>query len=228
MSAQKLKYTELLREELAQFRKAYGLPQDKCATIFDTIVSHYGEGHRTYHGLQHPVLLFDAARDIRRNRPKLFRNSNFNASLDIAIFAHDIIYDPKAEKGDNEKMSAELAFEFARDMGFSREVMESAKQLTLATTHDFVPTKIEEQIMVDIDLSLLGIPWDEFVKNSEEIRVEYKHVPTDAFNVGRKAFLNGMLPPNRSHIYSTEYFYNKLEAQAHRNIQRALTYRFAD
>lgn len=228
MTTLKLKYAELLREELAQFSKTYGLPQSKCGAIFDKIVAHYSEEHRAYHGLKHPVLLFETARDIRRYRPRLFLNSNFNAALDISIFAHDIIYDPRANKGDNERMSANIAFDFGVRLGFPREVSEITHRLTLATTHDFVPKKIEEQIMVDIDLSLLAIPWSDFVKNSEEIRQEYKHVPTEAFNIGRKAFLNGMLPPNRPHIYSTEYFYNKLEVQAQRNIKRALTYRFAD
>jgi predicted metal-dependent HD superfamily phosphohydrolase len=73
---------------------------------------------------------------------------------------------------------------------------------------------------VDIDLSILGGPPDEFDAYERAIRHEYAHVPGEAFASGRARILRGFLA--RGWIYATELFRERYETAARENLRRSL------
>lgn len=97
---------------------------------------------------------------------------------------------------------------------------ERVAELILATRHDIPPKDFDAQVMVDIDLASLGYPEKVFEKNTAKIRKEYKNVPEVIFRKKRREILESFL--KRPNIYLTEFFRNKYEAQAQRNLTRAV------
>ena len=101
--------------------------------------------------------------------------------------------------------------------------METQKRvfdLVLATAHTSVPRAIDEKLIVDIDLSILGqsnAVYDEF---SRGIRQEYQRVPSFIFRRKRKEVLLGFL--RRKRIYFFERFIEMYEASARKNIMNEI------
>ena len=91
----------------------------------------------------------------------------------------------------------------------------------MATKHSESPTDPDVQLLVDIDLSILGQSEEKFDEYELQVRKEYEWVSEGAFVTGRSAILKSFL--NRPTIYSTQFFRNKYEAQARRNIDRSLS-----
>ena len=82
------------------------------------------------------------------------------------------------------------------------------------------PTDPDVQLLVDIDLSILGQPEDKFDEYEWQVRKEYEWVPENQFVAGRSEILRSFL--DRLAIYSTRFFRNKYEAQARANIATSL------
>jgi predicted metal-dependent HD superfamily phosphohydrolase len=70
--------------------------------VFDRLVATYSEPHRFYHTLEHLAEMFKVA-------GKLADAAVDVAALQLAIWFHDAVYDPRAT--DNEERSAALASE---------------------------------------------------------------------------------------------------------------------
>ena len=98
--------------------------------------------------------------------------------------------------------------------------MRTNKELILATKHDVPPLNHDARFLVDIDLASLGYPEREFNKNTARIRAEYNWVSKETFNRERAKLLQSFL--DRPSIYLTEFFHNKYEAQARKNLARAI------
>ena len=87
-------------------------------------------------------------------------------------------------------------------------------------THNAVPAAPDEQLLSDIDLSILGAPPDRFREYEAQVRKEYAWVPDALFHRERGKILQGFLA--RPSIYATELFRARLEAQARENLASSL------
>ncbi|MBI2591432.1 MAG: N-methyl-D-aspartate receptor NMDAR2C subunit [Candidatus Brennerbacteria bacterium] len=190
--------------------KRLGAKGDAC-TIYNDLVARYSETHRAYHTLEHIRHCFDEFEQVRY----LAMNPD---AIELALWYHDIVYDTHAK--DNEEKSAGLAVAVLIQSSMPRDFVRYVMNLILATKHIEIPVDIDTQLIVDIDLSSLGLPNQEFDRNSRNIRKEYQWVADDLFIAGRSAMLKSFL--KRSNIYSTQFFRDKYEAQARRNIIRSL------
>jgi predicted metal-dependent HD superfamily phosphohydrolase len=76
------------------------------------------------------------------------------------------------------------------------------------------------QLMVDIDLSILGAADARFDESDEQVRREFAHVAEADWRVGRRRVLEGFL--NRDRLYGSEIIRSRYEAQARNNLQRSL------
>lgn len=179
--------------------------------VYAELAANYGELHRAYHTLAHIEHCLDEFEHVRH----LAKNPD---SIEMALWFHDVIYDTKAK--DNEEKSAELAQDVARSAGLSAQFGKKVIDLIRATTHQEVLSDPDAQLIVDIDLSALGLPATVFDENTAKIRKEYAWVPEDAFVTGRSKILKSFL--RRKHIYVTKFFRKKYEARARRNILRYL------
>ena len=90
----------------------------------------------------------------------------------------------------------------------------------MVTRHDAVPRETDEEVLVDVDLSILGVEPKRFDEYENQIREEYAWVPSIVFRAKRREILKGFLA--RPSIYSTRRFLDVYEAQARTNLERAI------
>ena len=90
--------------------------------------------------------------------------------------------------------------------------------LVLATRHTASPGSPDEQLLVDIDLSILGASESRFAEYERQIREEYSFVPEVVFRTKRRAILQSFI--TRPQIYRTQHFAGVLEQQARVNLTR--------
>lgn len=179
--------------------------------VFDFLIFQYTREGRHYHSIEHIVECledYEGARYIPENPD----------AVEFAIWFHDAVYDTL--RHDNEERSARLAKNCLRAMGVSGDFPERVAKLIMATTHDHIPADIDSKILVDVDLARLGKSELEFERHSQNIRKEYGWVKEEIFRERRKSILQGFL--DRPTIYLTEYFRDKFEKQAGKNLVEAI------
>lgn len=191
-------------------------PGDSSAA-FGKLSTAYSESHRAYHNTKHIadcLSQFDSAKESA-DRPD---------EVEAAIWFHDVVYDPKAS--DNEDRSAIWAVEVINQPGVDAEALRRIVALILATRHDREPFGRDEELIIDVDLSILGRDPDEFAGYDAAIRQEYAWVPEDQYRVGRTKVLESFLA--RPVIYHTADFRNRFESRARRNLEEAIKRMNAD
>lgn len=169
------------------------------------------EPHRHYHSVQHLrecLATFDTVRHLAQ-RP---------AEVELALWFHDAIYD--TTRHDNEALSAAWAREAMAAAGAPAEVVQRVVDLVMLTCGHAPPSTIDGQLLVDVDLSILGADRERFDESNDQIRLEYAHVARPEFIAGRTKVLRSFLL--RPRLYCTGHFHLLLEARAKDNIQRAL------
>jgi predicted metal-dependent HD superfamily phosphohydrolase len=177
--------------------------------LFAQLKIAYAEPQRHYHTLQHLgecLAAFDDARGLA-GQPH---------AVEMALWFHDAIYDVKGH--DNEQRSAAWAREALLAAGVPGESAQHVHDLVMATRHTAVPRGRDEQLLVDIDLSILGAERVRFDEYERQIRKEYSYVPEFLFRRKRKEILLGFM--ERPAIYSTPHFHDALEARARDNLRR--------
>lgn len=187
--------------------------QGDAKVVYNDLMARYSESHRAYHTLEHIGHCLDELEQVRH----LATNPD---AVELALWYHDAIYDTKAKDNDNEERSAELVVEMMRNALLSDDFGRSVTNLIIATKHTATPSDPDVQLLVDIDLSILGQAENKFDEYERQVRKEYEWVPEDAFVAGRSTILKSFL--GRPSIYSTRFFRNKYEVQARRNIARSL------
>lgn len=171
------------------------------------IAERYAKNQCAYHNFAHVA---DLCAVWRRVFGPLY------ADVLLAILFHDVVYDPMAK--DNEERSVEFMREFFAGKAPS-ELLDRVEEMILATkSHDHADEYV--QCFLDVDMSVLGRPWEGFLTYCEQIRAEYANVPDDLFNVGRRKFFESLLI--RPSIFLTDLFRGEFEEQARHNVSRYL------
>lgn len=179
--------------------------------LHNRLIACWSETHRHYHTLQH---LRECLAQFAHVRGQARRP----AEVELALWFHDAVYDPR--RADNELLSANWAHSSVLQAGLPLDVADRVHTLVMATRHDAVPEDTDAQLLVDVDLSILGAMPERFDEYDEQVRAEYVHVPDEAFRQGRRHVLSDFLA--RPRLYSTEHFHAALEPRARDNLQRAL------
>jgi predicted metal-dependent HD superfamily phosphohydrolase len=177
--------------------------------LFQQLIACYGEPHRKYHTARHLAECFEKLDEVHVERP---------AEIELALWFHDAIYDTRRQ--DNEKKSADWARASALQAGVPGETAERVHALIMATRHEAVPSGADAELLVDVDLSILGAPPERFDEYERQIREEYAWVPGFVFRRERAQILEGFLA--RPSIFSTAHFRSRYERQARENLARSL------
>lgn len=204
---------------LGAARQADGVLADAYAGLMER----FAEKHRHYHTARHIGECLAHFDNVREHDISLCEHPN---EVELALWFHDAIYNPRAK--DNEAQSANWAVRVMQDahvpsevdMNASAEARARVHGLIMATCHDAMPDTPDAQVLVDIDLAILGADGARFDEYEREVRAEYAFVPEFLFRRTRKNILQGFL--DRSTIYSTGYFREKLEKKARDNLARSL------
>jgi len=175
------------------------------------LASLYSEPHRHYHTLDHVAACLDWLDQYHHLAEEPL-------CLELALWAHDVIYDPRAS--DNEARSADWFAQHFADSDLTDQQRARVHELILATIHPHPPTDPDMALLQDIDLSILGADAELYDRYEGWIRQEYEFVPEEAFRKGRSAVLQSFL--EQDVIYHTAELRERLEMPAQDNLNRAL------
>jgi predicted metal-dependent HD superfamily phosphohydrolase len=195
-----------------QWRSTWaGLGAPAPEGLFERLVECYAEPHRRYHTAQHLDECFAAFSSVRSA-------AACPEEIELALWLHDAIYDTKRK--DNEQKSAEWARSAMLGAGLSEGAAERVHALVMATRHAAIPSGNDAEILVDVDLSILGDTPQRFAEYERQVRAEYAWVPDALYRRTRRKILKGFL--RRRSIYATEHFRAARERLARKNLRRSV------
>ncbi len=178
---------------------------------YQALYQAYSEPQRFYHTVKHINAMlahFDSVKHLAEQP----------AELELAIWFHDAIYNIPSSS--NEFDSARWAKQFVQSKGYAEAGTQRIFDLIMATQHHEKSTLIDANLIIDIDLAILGsspAAYDEFEQN---IRREYHMVPEAIYRKKRAEILAHFLV-NRQ-IYKLDSFISQYENAARENIRRAI------
>ena len=182
---------------------------DSSAEIHQRLTNAYSEPQRHYHTLfhiEHCLSLFDQCKSLVENPD----------ALELAIWFHDVIFEPG--KPDNEARSAEL-YQSLSAAVHRADFRALVGRLIIATLHDGGSLEDSDAgYMVDIDLSSFGLPWEDFLRDTQDLRNECSHLNDAEYYQRQGDFRASLL--SRPRFYLTDYFYQRFEQQARDNLSR--------
>ncbi len=139
--------------------------------------------------------------------------------LTFAIWWHDAVHDPVAK--DNEALSAEMARRDLRDFDVSIHAREEiARLIRLTAKHEVEEEDRLGEILVSIDLAILGAGPDAYDAYARAMREEYAHVSEEGWQLGRSAVLKSFLAAR--FIYPDPALRQRFEVQARENLCREI------
>jgi predicted metal-dependent HD superfamily phosphohydrolase len=195
----------------ARWRETWSLLEGSPTDAYlEELLAHYAERHRAYHNLDHVLTCLSWAASLRAQLTS-------PGDVEIALWYHDAIYAPR--RGDNEERSAALVVEHLA--GFPDVWTARIAHLVLLTKHDAEPKDSDGATLIDIDLAILGAEAATFDAYEENIRHEYRWVPSILYRRKRAEILRSFLA--RPAIYHTEHFRSALEERARANLARSLS-----
>jgi predicted metal-dependent HD superfamily phosphohydrolase len=177
----------------------------------ERLIDAYEEPQRRYHSLQHLgecITHFESALELAIHP----------GEVELALWFHDAIYELQAK--DNEQRSADWAVEEMTRSGAQAGQTRRVHALIMATCHTAMPDEADQQLLVDIDLSILGADPVRFAEYDAQVKAEYSWVPEAVYRIKRREVLQGFL--DRPVIYNTHHFQARHEQQARANLRAAI------
>ncbi len=166
----------------------------------------YSEPHRKFHSWNHIQIGLDLLKDI----------PNVSLEQKISWLYHDIIYDIKSNQ--NEYQSSLRAIEDIKSQKDNDKIDINIVSIIINDTKTHVPSIKESEIILDVDMSCLGIQnYDEFFKLRILAASEYSSFGKDLVIEGTKKFISGILATDK--IFYSEYF-SYMNKIAFKNLQK--------
>eukprot|EP00397_Hematodinium_sp_SG-2012_P063159 GEMP01086659.1.p1 GENE.GEMP01086659.1~~GEMP01086659.1.p1 ORF type:complete len:227 (+),score=48.43 GEMP01086659.1:128-808(+) len=191
---------EELRECWRGVATSLGIPESLSEEWWTTIEERHTEEWRHYHTLQHLQDLVHCTKEYE------VENRNF---VMLAIFFHDIVYNPQAPPGKNEDDSAELFEKFA-----NTTQLDDSLRRNVTKTPDMYVYPVHANLFLDFDMAVLAWPWERYLKYTHQVREEYQHVAQPMWCLARSQFLEKSANTKIFHALTD------LEPLAQSNIQR--------
>ncbi|MFO0798180.1 MAG: hypothetical protein U0804_11950 [Gemmataceae bacterium] len=199
-----------MQQAWARLLGGYRVTPAAAYPVFDLLVTAYTAPDRHYHNLEHLAEMFRVA-------ARLTAITDDPAPVQLAIWFHDAVYDPRA--ADNEERSADLAATLLGPLGVPRDEIDRVGRLIRATahlTHDRPPPDRDTMILLDADLAILGAAPERYARYAGAIRAEYAWVPEAEYRAGRAAVLKRFLA--RPRLFWTDLAHQEGDAQARANL----------
>lgn len=146
----------------------------------------------------------------------------------LAVLYHDAVYVPG--RSDNEVASAGLAVEHI-ERRWPQPGIDSrriADLILLTARHGSLRFEDagtgeageDARLFLDCDMAILGAMLEAFAVYDRAIAEEYSAVPRWLYRIQRRKFFRKLLASDR--IFLSDFFHERFEAQARRNLQAAL------
>ena len=199
----------MIKQKFLNLIRKYSSNEDYNLECWNDIENNYSSKSRHYHNLEHLDNMISELSKIQ------LEVNNLDCLL-FAIYYHDIIYKPT--KSDNEHQSALLFKNRIAKTSFDK-LSECIAQIEATKEHKLSADN-DTNILLDLDLSVLGKSTEEYKKYSENIRKEYRIYPDFMYRKGRKKVLKSIL--ELDFIYKTDFFKQLYENQAKKNLKLEL------
>ena len=181
--------------------------QSPGTELLHEVTQRYAEPQRHYHTMQHLDECFANFDTVRSE-------AMHPAEIELALWFHDAIYDVTCHN--NEQQSADWVRSVFLSAGGSISVADRVHALVMVTCHNALPVALDDQILVDVDLSILAATPARFAQYEMQIRAEYAWVLEETYRRKRAEVLQSFL--DRPSIYNTAHFKAYSEANARRNL----------
>jgi predicted metal-dependent HD superfamily phosphohydrolase len=205
---------ESVQKDWVRLLERYKVAPADAYSAFDVLVAAYSAPERHYHNLEHLTEMFRVA-------GRLAPNTDDPAAVQLAIWFHDAVYDPRAK--DNEARSGELAVDMLGPIGLPADTIERVVRLVRSTAHltsGEPPSDRDTAVLLDADLAILGAAEDRYWRYAAEIRQEYSFVPDDEYRAGRASVLKKFLA--RPRIFTHQIVFEEGEQRARSNLMAEL------
>ena len=177
----------------------------------EDLLARYAEQHRHYHNQRHLTEVLETIDDLAEY-------ADDADTVRLAAWFHDAIYDPQADPGENEEVSAQLAeLELAAYGVEASRVEEIGRLVRLTAKHDCAPDDRNGAVLCDADLRILSLPQHRYDEYAAGIRQEYAHIADRDFARGRMTFLQGL---SDTRLYVTPRGHEEWERPARENLAR--------
>lgn len=204
-----------------------GVDDLRLGAFGQEVINAYNDGTRHYHNLDHlddVLAKLDLAKDALEKSDEVTHLSARDKQImfdmiELGLWYHDVVYDATAK--DNEAQSCTMFLLHASKMEMGYRLQQDIGALIEATAHHKNARTLQERILTDCDLAILGANKETFEKYDKNIREEYSFVPAAAYKIGRRKVLAGFLDQER--IFKTDAFHDLFEAQARENLITAST-----
>lgn len=193
-----------------QLMKAFNMARND--DMYHQLISCYDEKHRAYHTLDHIEACFRHFEAVRQD-------VQYPHEIKLALWFHDVIYKPFSAS--NEEDSAALAKSFLSKNGVAPDIIARVYDLIILTKDHAAPQTQDAKLMLDIDLSILGAAPHIYAQFEKDVQKEYRLVPAFIFKSKRKDILQSFI--DRSPLYHTAYFSERLGPQARQNLKWAIS-----
>lgn len=183
-----------------------GLSNEKSQEVYNFLLSKYSGKDRHYHSVRHIVSMLDGFELLKDK----FSNP---VAARLAIVFHDVIYD--ASKKDNEEQSANAMKKMLAGLVDQAILEKAAFTINATKEHKATPSN-DTNLVIDIDMAILGQPWAVYERYASGVMQEYIPVyGEDAYRAGRPQFLD--VTAGQESIFITDEF-RHLDTQARKNM----------
>jgi predicted metal-dependent HD superfamily phosphohydrolase/outer membrane protein assembly factor BamB len=177
----------------------------------EDLLARYAEQHRHYHDQRHLT-------EVLETIDELAEYAEDADTVRLAAWFHDAIYEPQADPGENEEVSAQLAeLELAAYGVEAARVEEIGRLVRLTAKHDCAPDDRNGAVLCDADLRVLSLPAARYDEYAAGIRQEYGHIADRDFARGRMSFLQSL---SETDLYTTARAHEEWERPARANLAR--------
>ncbi|MBN3882583.1 MAG: hypothetical protein V7K64_28275 [Nostoc sp.] len=201
--------THILFSNWQHTLQPFGVDQVAAEKAFNPLVVAYSTSGRYYHTLKHIDHVLSTIQILQGYTNNL-------AAVQLAAWFHDVVYDTEAQ--DNEKRSADYAWELLSNLGIPESTINTVTRLILNTKdHQAAVDDYDSQVLLDADLAILATNSVQYKEYAHAIRQEYGWVAEAEYIIGRQHVLERFLL--RSRIYFTPLMSEFAEPSARGNIQ---------
>lgn len=185
--------------------------------VSENIIKTYNHPKRGYHGVKHILDMLESFEKFMTwsNQSILIKDPD---AFKFAILMHDYVNGEPDEVEKSAMKAKKILYKISPNYDFSY-----IESLIMATDYSS-PQKLnfEQKLMQDIDLEILGKPFEEYKKYSDAIREQYANYPDEIYKPARKKILKTFI--NKNSVYNTEYYKIKYETQARENIEQEIAF----
>ena len=191
-------------------RHAHVDSEDIANGVFDQLANMYTESWRSFHNIEHIAAslgYFDACKS----------QAQFADAIEFAIWFHDCVYILGAR--DNEARSRDWFIQQSENY-LVPAVCTHVDSLIMDTCHHEVPSTDDGKLIADIDLTSFGLPWEEYMQDSQAVQGEYPEENTGKAKENKICFLKNLISDGQ--VYYSNYYLTHFEHKAQQNVKKHL------